>query len=92
MTDEESLEAYEVFVQWERGEPQRHEETITASDAEMALHLAKRNVDVRNEPVEIWVTPRAEITSTTEEDTALTPSTDRGYRTVQWYAQNAIEE
>ena len=92
MADDDRLEPYEVFVQWRRGKPHEHAETITASDPDMALHLAKRNVDVRGEPVSIWVSPRAAMRTTTGDDTTLTPSTDRGYRSVQWYAENDVEE
>ncbi len=85
------LEPYEVFVRWRRAEPCEHAETVNASDREMALTLAKRNVDVRSGPLEIWVVPRAAITATEPEDSTLSPSTDRGYRNVAWYAENRIE-
>lgn len=85
------LEPYEVFVRWQRAEPHEHAETVNAPDREMALTLAKRNVDVRSEPLEIWVVPRAAITATDPDDSTLAPSTDRGYRNVAWYAQNRIE-
>lgn len=86
------MEPYEVFVQWRRGKPHEHAETVNAPDPEMALLLAKRNVDVRSEPVNIWVAPRSEIRATDPEDTTLVPSTDRGYRTAQWYSEHRIEE
>lgn len=82
------MEPYEVFVQWQRGEPHEHAETVTAPDPEMALTLAKRNVDVRSEPVDVWVAPQAAMRKTSADDTTLTPSTDRGYRNVQWYAEH----
>lgn len=85
------LEPFEVFVQWRRSQPHEHAETINASDREMALTLAKRNIDVRSEPVELWVVPRAAITATEPGDSTLVPSTDRGYRNVSWYAENSIE-
>ncbi|MFD1562596.1 hypothetical protein ACFR99_03375 [Haloarchaeobius amylolyticus] len=84
---ENRLEPYEVFVQWERGKAHEHAEVVSASDHDMALTLAKRNIDIRSEPVSVWVVPRREIT-TTQDDTELTPSTDRAYRNVGWYAQN----
>jgi len=84
----DDVEPYAVFVQWQRGKPHEYAETITASDEEMALHLAKRNVDVRSGPESIWVAPRAAIAASAADDTALVPSTDRDYRNVQWYAEN----
>lgn len=85
MSDDE-LQEFEVFVQWERGKPHTHEEVVNASDAEMAITLAKRNVDVRREPESIWVVPRSEVRATTSDDPTLTPSTERSYRNVEWYA------
>lgn len=82
------MEAYEVFVQWERGDPHEHAVTVQASDTEMALTLAKRNVDVRSEPVSIWTVPRAEISMTSTSDPSLVPSTEREYRNIAWYARN----
>lgn len=86
------MEPYEVFVRWERGKSHQHAETVTAPDDEMALLLAKRNIDVRGEPVEIWVTPRSEITRTATNDKTLTPSTDREYRHVTGYSARPTEE
>ncbi|GAB3036528.1 phenylacetic acid degradation protein PaaB [Natronobiforma cellulositropha] len=78
---------YEVFVQWKRGGAHEHAVTVTASDREMALTLAKRNVDVRGAPVSIWVTPRSEIAQTSADDPTLAPSIEREYRNVSWYAR-----
>ncbi len=86
MTDN-TMQAFEVFVQWQRGESHKHTITVTASDTKMALSLAKRNVDVRNEPVSIWVMPQNAIGRTTADDATLTPTIDREYRNVSWYAE-----
>jgi len=80
------MEPYEVFVRWQRGKPHRHAETITAPDEEMALMLAKRNIDLRNDPVSIWVAPRSAIAETEPDDPTLIPSTDREYRQVTGYS------
>lgn len=85
--DRPTEEPYEVFVQWERGQPHEYAETVNAPDAEMALLLAKRNVDVRAEPLEIRVAPRRAFLSTAPDDPTLTPSTDRSYRNVASYAR-----
>jgi len=90
--DETYEEPFEVFVQWQRGKPHEYAETVNATDREMALVLAKRNVDVRAEPISIWVAPRSAFAATTPEDTTLAPSTDREYRNVAYYAMAAKEE
>ncbi|MGM0605276.1 MAG: 1,2-phenylacetyl-CoA epoxidase subunit PaaB [Halobacteriota archaeon] len=86
------MESYEVFVQWERGKSHQHAQTITAPDDETALMLAKRNVDLRLEPIDLWVVPQSAITRTDPEDTALTPATDREYRNVTGYTFRPTEE
>lgn len=88
MSADDGLDRFEVFIQWDSGESHVHAETVSAPDPEMALHLAKRNVDVRREPLDIWVVPRDSIVRTSDDDTTLTPSIDRSYRNVQWYAEN----
>ena len=89
--DEDGLEPYEVLVQWNRGEPHEHAETIDAPGDRMALMLAKRNVDMRQEPVSIWVVPRAEVTRTVPEDPTIELRTDRSYRNIQWYAEHRVD-
>ena len=85
------LDVYEVFVQWQRGKPHEHAETVNASDPDMALTLAKRNVDLRLNPVDIWVAPRRAMRRVSPDDPSLSPSTDRSYRETSWYAENRIE-
>ena len=85
---ESTTTPFEVFVQWQRGDAHTHAITVRASDTEMALTLAKRNIDVRREPVSIWAVPRDEIKRTTMDDTTLVPSTEREYRNISWYARN----
>lgn len=86
------MESYYVFVQWDRGKPHEYAQTITAADDEMALMLAKRNVDLRSEPVDIWVAPRSSFTQESPgEDPSLTPSTDREYRNVTGYTGLSTE-
>jgi ring-1,2-phenylacetyl-CoA epoxidase subunit PaaB len=89
--DADGVEPYEVFVQWKRGQPHEHAETIDAPTDRMALMLAKRNIDMRQEPLSIWVVPRGAVTRTTPEDPTLTLSTDRSYRNITWYAENKVD-
>ena len=84
-------DVFEVFVQWERGQPHEHAETVNAPDADMALTLAKRNVDLRSGPVDVWVAPRRAMRRAGSDDPALTPTTDRSYRTVRWFVDNRID-
>lgn len=84
-------DVYEVFVQWQRGKPHEHAETVNAPDLEMALTLAKRNIDLRSDPVDVWVAPRRAMARLRPGDTSLRPSTDRGYRETGWYAEHRIE-
>lgn len=89
--DEITRRRYDVYVQWSRGEPHQHEESIRASDVDTALMLAKRNVDVRLEPVSLRVVPRAATAMTQLEDPTVTPSTDRAYRDVAGYFTKDVD-
>jgi ring-1,2-phenylacetyl-CoA epoxidase subunit PaaB len=89
--EEESVAPYEVLVQWKRGAPHEHAETIDAPTDRMALLLAKRNIDTRQEPLSIWVVPREEVSRTQPEDPTLKFGTDRSYRNISWYAENKVE-
>lgn len=84
-------DVYEVFVQWQRGKPHEHAETVNAPDPDMALMLAKRNIDLRSEPVDIWVAPRRAMRRIRPGDSTVVPSTDRSYRRTHWYAENNVE-
>jgi len=81
------MDTYEVFVQWKRGDSHQHEESILAPDPKTALMLAKRNIDVRGGPVDIWVAPRKAIHGT-DDGQSLVPNTDREYRSVTGYSAN----
>lgn len=81
---------FDVYVQWKRGEPHKHEESIRASDLGTALMLAKRNVDVRLGPLSLRVVPRTATKTTKLGDPTVTPGTDRTYRNVQGYPTKEI--
>lgn len=89
--DEDSVVPYEVLVQWKRGAPHEHAETIDAPTDRMALLLAKRNIDMRQEPLSIWVVPRNAVSRTQPEDPTLKFGTDRSYRQISWYAENEVD-
>lgn len=82
---------FDVYVQWERGKPHQHEESIRASNKDTALMLAKRNVDVRLEPLSLRVAARSATKTTKLGDPSLTPGTDRTYRNVQGYPTKEID-
>lgn len=86
-----SVRPYEVLVQWKRGAPHEHAETIDAPTDRMALLLAKRNIDMRQEPLSIWVVPREAVSRTDPEDPTLSVDTDRSYRQISWYAKNKVD-
>lgn len=81
---------FDVYVQWKRGEAHQHEESIRASDLDTALLLAKRNVDVRLEPISLRVVPRTATKTTKLGDPSLTPGTDRSFRNVHGYPTKEI--
>lgn len=81
---------FDVYVQWDRGDPHQHEETIRASNEETALMLAKRNIDVRLEPVSLRVAARSATRTTRLDDPSIILHTDRSYRNVPAYPTKEI--
>jgi phenylacetate-CoA oxygenase PaaH subunit len=77
---------FDVFVQWRRGQPHEYAETVLAPDTEMALMLAKRNIDVRGDPLSVWVAPQAAMAKSAADDPKVRPGTDRSYRQPAGYA------
>lgn len=82
---------FDVYVQWDRGDPHKHEESIRASDLDSALMLAKRNVDLRLEPISLRVVPRTATKTTKLGDPTLTPDFERSYRQVLEYPTKEID-
>lgn len=89
--EEIEKQRFDVYVQWERGKPHQHEESIRASNKDTALMLAKRNIDVRLEPLSLRVAARSATKTTRLGDPSLTPGTDRTYRNVQGYPTKEID-
>lgn len=71
-----NVEPYEVFVQRQRGQSHEYAGTVNASDPELTLLFVKRNIDVRSEPVNIWLASRSAFHRTSPDDTTLVPHTD----------------
>lgn len=72
---------YEVFHQQSRGEPHIYVGSIHATDAEMALLLAKEQYTRRQACVNLWVVPAEAITASKyEDDDIFTRGTDKSYR------------
>lgn len=82
---------FDVYVQWGRGKPHQHEETIRASNEETALMLAKRNIDIRLEPISLRVAARSATRTTRLGDPTIIPHTDRSYRNVPTYPTKEID-
>ncbi len=92
-------QVFEVFHQQARGEPHIHVGSVHASDAEMALVLAKEQFARRQACVNLWVVPVAAITATHyEDDDIFDRATDKsyreswGYKTPKTISRNAMDE
>jgi len=85
-------EPFAAFVQWERGTPHEAVDPVEAADPDGALaRVARRLAETDDDALNVWVAPEEAVTRSREDDTALVPSTDRGYRSIQWYAQHSID-
>lgn len=72
---------FEVFHQQARGEPHVHVGSVHASDAEMALLMAKEQFARRQACVNLWVVPAEAISATAYvDDDIFTRGTDKSYR------------
>ncbi|MFQ5413940.1 MAG: 1,2-phenylacetyl-CoA epoxidase subunit B [Phycisphaerae bacterium] len=72
---------FEVFHQQARGEPHVHVGSIHATDADMALILAKEQYARRQACVNLWVVPAAAITASPYDDADMFEHvTDKSYR------------
>lgn len=78
---------WEVFVRARRGLSHNHVGSLHASDAEMALRMARDVYTRRSEGVSLWVVPtRAIIASSPEEkDPFFSPAGDKAYRHPTFY-------
>lgn len=72
---------YEVFHQQARGEPHVYVGSVHATDAEMALLLAKEQYARRQACVNLWVVPAEAITASKyEDDDIFLGGIDKSYR------------
>ncbi len=72
---------FEVFHQQARGEPHVHVGSVHATDADMAIILAKEQYCRRQACVNIWVVPATAIVATAyENDDIFERATDKSYR------------
>ncbi len=72
---------YEVFHQQARGEPHIHVGSVHATDAEMALVMAKEQYCRRQACVNLWVVPAAAILASEYQDGDMFEhTTDKSYR------------
>lgn len=72
---------FEVFHQQARGEPHVHVGSVHATDAEMALLLAKEQFARRQACVNLWVVPATAIMASEYEDADMFErATDKSYR------------
>lgn len=72
---------FEVFHQQARGEPHVHVGSVHATDAEMALLLAKEQFARRQACVNLWVVPATAIMASEYGDADMFErATDKSYR------------
>lgn len=81
MTVEQASRIYAVFRQDTKNDPHVHVGDVHATDAEMALVLAKEQFARRDPCVNLWVAPYSRIGATAYDDADIfEPSTDKSYR------------
>ncbi len=78
---------WEVFVRNKQGLDHKHCGSLHASDATMALQMARDVYTRRMEGVSIWVVPSKAITASASEDKAIDfdPMADKIYRHPTFY-------
>lgn len=81
MTAEQAARVYAVFRQDTKNDPHVHVGEVHATDAEMALVLAKEQFARRDPCVNLWVVAFRDIVATAyDEADIFEPSTDKSYR------------
>jgi ring-1,2-phenylacetyl-CoA epoxidase subunit PaaB len=78
---------WEVFVRSKAGLDHKHCGSLHASDAAMAIQLARDVYTRRQEGVSIWVVPSTAITASdpTQKDSYFDPMADKVYRHPSFY-------
>ncbi len=80
-TEAESALIFAVFRQDTKNDPHVHVGDVHATDAEMALILAKEQFARRDPCVNLWVVPYTAIGATAYDDAEMfEPATDKSYR------------
>ena len=81
MTSDQAAHIYAVFRQDTKNDPHVHVGEVHATDAEMALLLAKEQFARRDPCVNLWVAALRDIAATAYDDADIfEPSTDKSYR------------
>ncbi|MDQ7843593.1 MAG: phenylacetic acid degradation protein [Armatimonadota bacterium] len=81
MAADQAARIYAVFRQDTKIDPHVHVGEVQATDAEMALVLAKEQFARRDPCVNLWVVSLRDIAATAYDDADLfEPSTDKSYR------------
>jgi ring-1,2-phenylacetyl-CoA epoxidase subunit PaaB len=78
---------FEVFIRSKQGLDHKHAGSLHASDAKMAVRMARDVYTRRQEGVSIWVVPSAAITASDPADKAemFDPMADKIYRHPTFY-------
>lgn len=87
MSTDNQFPLWEVFVQTKSGLPFKHAGSVHASDAEMALQMARDLYTRRNEGTSLWVIPASQIVASNPSDSEefFDPSNDKIYRHPTFY-------
>ena len=87
MSTDNQFPLWEVFVQTKSGLPFKHAGSVHASDAEMALQMARDLYTRRNEGTSLWVIPASQIVASNPSDAEefFDPSNDKIYRHPTFY-------
>lgn len=79
--EDDAARIYAVFRQDTKNDPHVHVGEVQATDAEMALVLAKEQFARRDPCVNLWVVSFRDIVATAYDDADIfEPSTDKSYR------------
>jgi ring-1,2-phenylacetyl-CoA epoxidase subunit PaaB len=86
-TAETEWPLFEVFLRSKQGLDHKHAGSLHASDAKMAIRMARDVYTRRQEGVSIWVVPSAAITASDPADKAemFDPMADKIYRHPTFY-------
>ena len=87
MSTQNEWPLWEVFIRSKQGLDHKHVGSLHATDAKMALRMARDVYTRRNEGVSIWVVPSSAITASdpADKEELFEPMADKIYRHPNFY-------